>query len=123
MPSTGKPFSCAAMIGFIRSIACGPKDADTGKSEAVTSDKTTRLRMVPPAPCRYHVPGESGRGIPRSSAATVDTRPADRSDPAHLFCSAARDAALEAGRILITVDFDVLPPSRPRRARRRRARD
>jgi predicted nucleic acid-binding protein len=32
---------------------------------------------------------------------------ADRSDPAHLACTAAHDAALEAGRILITTDFVV----------------
>ena len=32
---------------------------------------------------------------------------ADRSDPAHLTCMAARDAALEAGRTLITTDFVV----------------
>jgi predicted nucleic acid-binding protein len=32
---------------------------------------------------------------------------ADRSDPAHLACMAARDGALEAGRILITTDFVV----------------
>ena len=32
---------------------------------------------------------------------------ADRSDPAHLACAAARDATLEAGRILITTDFVV----------------
>jgi predicted nucleic acid-binding protein len=32
---------------------------------------------------------------------------ADRSDPAHLPCTAARDATLEAGRILITTDFVV----------------
>lgn len=32
---------------------------------------------------------------------------ADRSDPAHLACTAARDATLEAGRILITTDFVV----------------
>jgi hypothetical protein len=30
---------------------------------------------------------------------------ADRSDPAHLACMAAGDAALEAGRVLITTDF------------------
>jgi predicted nucleic acid-binding protein len=32
---------------------------------------------------------------------------ADRSDPAHAACTAARDATLEAGRILITTDFVV----------------
>jgi len=32
---------------------------------------------------------------------------ADRSDPAHLACTAARDTTLEAGRILITTDFVV----------------
>lgn len=32
---------------------------------------------------------------------------ADRSDPAHLACMSARDAALEAGRTLITTDFVV----------------
>ena len=32
---------------------------------------------------------------------------ADRSDPAHVACTAARDATLEAGRILITTDFVV----------------
>jgi predicted nucleic acid-binding protein len=32
---------------------------------------------------------------------------ADRSDPAHLACTAARDATLEAGKILITTDFVV----------------
>jgi uncharacterized protein len=32
---------------------------------------------------------------------------ADRADPAHLTCTAARDATLEAGRILITTDFVV----------------
>ena len=32
---------------------------------------------------------------------------ADRADPAHLSCSAARDATLEAGRTLITTDFVV----------------
>lgn len=32
---------------------------------------------------------------------------ADRNDPAHLACTAARDATLEAGRILITTDFVV----------------
>ena len=32
---------------------------------------------------------------------------ADRADPAHLACTAARDAALEAGRMLITTDFVV----------------
>ena len=32
---------------------------------------------------------------------------ADRGDPAHLACTAARDATLEAGRILITTDFVV----------------
>ena len=32
---------------------------------------------------------------------------ADRNDPAHLTCTAARDATLEAGRILITTDFVV----------------
>jgi predicted nucleic acid-binding protein len=32
---------------------------------------------------------------------------ADRSDPAHLACTTARDATLEAGRILITSDFVV----------------
>jgi hypothetical protein len=30
---------------------------------------------------------------------------ADRADPAHAACSAARDGALEAGRTLITTDF------------------
>jgi predicted nucleic acid-binding protein len=30
---------------------------------------------------------------------------ADRADPAHVTCTAARDAMLEAGRILITTDF------------------
>jgi predicted nucleic acid-binding protein len=30
---------------------------------------------------------------------------ADRADPAHMGCSAARDEALEAGRTLITTDF------------------
>jgi predicted nucleic acid-binding protein len=30
---------------------------------------------------------------------------ADRSDPAHQACTAARDTTLEAGRILITTDF------------------
>jgi len=30
---------------------------------------------------------------------------ADRSDPVHTACTAARDATLEAGRILITTDF------------------
>jgi uncharacterized protein len=30
---------------------------------------------------------------------------ADRNDPAHLACMAARDATLEAGRVLITTDF------------------
>jgi len=30
---------------------------------------------------------------------------ADRADPAHVACTAARDATLEAGRILITTDF------------------
>jgi hypothetical protein len=32
---------------------------------------------------------------------------ADRADPANVACSAARDAALEAGRMLITTDFVV----------------
>jgi predicted nucleic acid-binding protein len=32
---------------------------------------------------------------------------ADRSDPAHLACTAARDGALEAGRMLVTTDFVV----------------
>jgi predicted nucleic acid-binding protein len=32
---------------------------------------------------------------------------ADRNDPAHLACMAARDSALEAGRVLITTDFVV----------------
>src|SRR5262245_48864011 len=32
---------------------------------------------------------------------------ADRSDPAHVACTAARDATLEADRILITTDFVV----------------
>jgi predicted nucleic acid-binding protein len=32
---------------------------------------------------------------------------ADRSDPAHLACRAARDTTLEAGRMLITTDFVV----------------
>ena len=32
---------------------------------------------------------------------------ADRSDPAHLACTAARDATLESGRTLITTDFVV----------------
>lgn len=32
---------------------------------------------------------------------------ADRADPAHVACSAARDATLEAGRILVTTDFVV----------------
>jgi predicted nucleic acid-binding protein len=32
---------------------------------------------------------------------------ADRSDPAHVACTAARDATLEAGRLLITTDFVV----------------
>ena len=32
---------------------------------------------------------------------------ADRADPAHAACTAARDATLEAGRILITTDFVV----------------
>jgi hypothetical protein len=32
---------------------------------------------------------------------------ADRNDPAHPACAAARDAALEAGHILITTDFVV----------------
>jgi predicted nucleic acid-binding protein len=32
---------------------------------------------------------------------------ADRADPAHLPCCAARDAALDAGQILITTDFIV----------------
>ena len=32
---------------------------------------------------------------------------ADRADPAHLACRAARDATLDAGRILITTDFVV----------------
>jgi predicted nucleic acid-binding protein len=32
---------------------------------------------------------------------------ADRADPAHAACAAARDATLEAGRILITTDFVV----------------
>jgi len=32
---------------------------------------------------------------------------ADRSDPAHMACTAARDATLEAGRLLITTDFVV----------------
>jgi predicted nucleic acid-binding protein len=32
---------------------------------------------------------------------------ADRSDPAHAACAAARDTTLEAGRILITTDFVV----------------
>jgi predicted nucleic acid-binding protein len=30
---------------------------------------------------------------------------ADRSDPVHTACTAARDATLEAGRILVTTDF------------------
>ena len=32
---------------------------------------------------------------------------ADRNDPAHVACAAARDATLEAGRILVTTDFVV----------------
>jgi predicted nucleic acid-binding protein len=32
---------------------------------------------------------------------------ADRADPAHLQCCSARDAALEAGHILVTTDFIV----------------
>jgi hypothetical protein len=32
---------------------------------------------------------------------------ADRADPAHVGCTAARDATLEAGKILITTDFVV----------------
>jgi hypothetical protein len=32
---------------------------------------------------------------------------ADRADPAHVACTAARDATLEAGRISITTDFVV----------------
>src|SRR5262245_15430158 len=32
---------------------------------------------------------------------------ADRSDPVHTACTAARDATLEAGRILVTTDFVV----------------
>ena len=32
---------------------------------------------------------------------------ADRSDPAHVACAAARDPMLEAGRLLITTDFVV----------------
>lgn len=32
---------------------------------------------------------------------------ADRADPAHAACTAARDATLEAGRLLITTDFVV----------------
>lgn len=32
---------------------------------------------------------------------------ADRADPAHVACTAARDATLEAGRILVTTDFVV----------------
>jgi predicted nucleic acid-binding protein len=32
---------------------------------------------------------------------------ADRGDPAHVACTAARDATLEAGRTLITTDFVV----------------
>ena len=32
---------------------------------------------------------------------------ADRADPAHAACTAARDATLEAGRTLITTDFVV----------------
>jgi hypothetical protein len=32
---------------------------------------------------------------------------ADRSDPGHVACTAARDATLEAGRLLITTDFVV----------------
>ena len=32
---------------------------------------------------------------------------ADRADPAHVACTAARDATLEAGRFLITTDFVV----------------
>ena len=32
---------------------------------------------------------------------------ADRADPAHVACTAARDATLEGGRILITTDFVV----------------
>ena len=32
---------------------------------------------------------------------------ADRADPAHVACTAARDATLEAGRILMTTDFVV----------------
>jgi uncharacterized protein len=32
---------------------------------------------------------------------------ADRSDPAHVACTAARDATLESGRLLITTDFVV----------------
>jgi len=32
---------------------------------------------------------------------------ADRADPAHVACTATRDATLEAGRILITTDFVV----------------
>jgi uncharacterized protein len=32
---------------------------------------------------------------------------ADRSDPAHVACTAARDATLEAGRLLVTTDFVV----------------
>jgi uncharacterized protein len=45
------------------------------------------------------------------SAVFVDTGGwmacADRNDPAHLACMAARDATLEAGRVLITTDFVV----------------
>jgi predicted nucleic acid-binding protein len=33
---------------------------------------------------------------------------ADRSDPGHVACTAARDATLEAGRTLITTDFVVV---------------
>jgi predicted nucleic acid-binding protein len=43
------------------------------------------------------------------NAVFVDTRGwmacADRNDPAHSACTTARDATLEAGRILITSDF------------------
>lgn len=45
------------------------------------------------------------------NAAFVDTGGwmacADRADPAHSACAAARDSSLEAGRILITTDFVV----------------
>src|SRR5262249_35062542 len=38
---------------------------------------------------------------------------ADRSDPVHTACTAARDATLEAGRILITMTSDRTWPSQP----------